>query len=209
MHFIKKSFRVVSHFVGKYAFYKKPKIWYDKYKIKGFGGKIMKKGYDALEIATWFIYKTNAEKKENQAVNDNYEVYEGLTHLKLQKLLYYAQGICLSKNNHVLFNDKIEAWEHGPVIKKVFNQFSSKGRNEIVLEDAPIDVLIIREIEADEEARDVLNMTYENFAIYTTWQLRNMTHEVGSPWYLTYAPNKNKEINVNLIKKYFDTEVME
>lgn len=169
----------------------------------------MKNGYCALDIATWFIYKTNSEKKENQAVNDNYEVYEDLTHLKLQKLLYYAQGISLSKNNHTLFWDKIEAWEHGPVVKSVFNQFSSKGRNAITLEDSPKDVSIIRKIEADEEAREVLNMTYDNFAIYTAWQLRNMTHEVGTPWYVTYVPNKNKEININLIKQYFDREVME
>ena len=52
-------------------------------------------------------------------------------------------------------------------------------------------------------------MTYDNFAIYTAWQLRNMTHEKGTPWYQTYKPGKNKKISVDLIKKYFDTYVME
>ncbi len=169
----------------------------------------MKKGYDALDIATWFIYKTNAEKKEHQAINDIYEVYEGLTHLKLQKLLYFAQGISLSKNGHPLFNDKIEAWEHGPVIKSVWNYFSSKGRGEIIIDDAPKGVDVIDRIESDSSVREVLNMTYENFAIYTAWQLRNMTHEIGTPWYQTYYPSKNKEISINLIKDYFDREVME
>ena len=55
--------------------------------------------FNASDIALWFIYKTNAEIKENVAENDEEEVYEGITHLKLQKLLYYAQGVTLSMMN--------------------------------------------------------------------------------------------------------------
>ena len=181
---------------------------YHIYKMKVVRVKNMER-YSELDIETWFIYKTNAEKKENQAINDTYEVYEGLTHLKLQKLLYYAQGISLSLNNNVLFNDQIEAWNHGPVIKSVFEKFCKKGRNEITIEDSPSSVDVIRKIEADTPVREALNMTYDNFAIYTAWQLRNMTHEKGTPWYQTYKPGKNKKISVDLIKKYFDTYVME
>lgn len=169
----------------------------------------MKSKYSALEIATWFIYKTNAEKKENQSSNDQYEVYEGLTHLKLQKLLYYAQGISLAKTGNELFNDNIEAWEHGPVVKKVYNVFTTKGRNEITIEDAPCDVEIIRKIELDSNARNILNLTYDNFAIYTAWQLRNMTHQSGTPWRKTYMPSTNKKIPNELIKEYFIKEILE
>lgn len=169
----------------------------------------MKKEYSALDIATWFIYKTNAEKKENQAVNDDYEVYEGLTHLKLQKLLYFAQGVFLAINDKVLFNDKIEAWYHGPVIKRVWNEFCKKGREEITLSDAPKDANIIRIIERDNDVREVLNIVYENFAIYTAWQLRNMTHISSGPWAQTYIPEKNKEIPISLIKEYFRKNIIE
>lgn len=175
----------------------------------GFSGVMNMSKYSALDIATWFIYKTNAEKKENQAINDTYEVYEGLTHLKLQKLLYYAQGINLSMNGCTLFDEQIEAWGHGPVIKAVFEKFSDKGRSEITIDDAPSSVDIIRKIEADTPVREALNLTYDNFAIYTAWQLRNMTHEKGSPWYQIYVPNKNKKIPTSVIKKYFDINVME
>lgn len=172
-------------------------------------GEIMRREYSALDIATWFIYKTNAEIKENQAVNDEFEVYEGLTHLKLQKLLYFAQGISLAKNNAVLFEDKIEAWEHGPVVKSVWKKFSSKGRNEITIDDVISENEVIRKIEADTKTREVLYMTYDNFAIYTAWQLRNMTHVENGPWDKTFVSNKNKEINIELIKEYFKTEIME
>ena len=171
--------------------------------------KIMKNEYSALDIATWFIYKNNAMKKEIQVDNEDYEVYEDLTHLKLQKLLYYAQGISLAKYGCPLFKEAIEAWEHGPVIKRVFEIFKDKGRCELKLEDAPCSALVIRKIETDTKARDVLNMTYDNFAIYTAWQLRNMTHEVGSPWYNTYVQNKNKKIDNTLIMEYFKREILE
>ncbi|MDR0738938.1 MAG: hypothetical protein LBF33_02150 [Oscillospiraceae bacterium] len=51
--------------------------------------------YSALDIASWFVFKTNSEIHQNQANTDDeyYEIYERLTHLKLQKLLYFAQGI--------------------------------------------------------------------------------------------------------------------
>lgn len=177
-------------------------------KIVGLGVNSMNK-YSALDIATWFIYKTNAEKKENQAENDTYEVYEGLTHLKLQKLLYYAQGICLSLSGKTLFDEPIEAWDHGPVVKKVFDRFTSKGRNEITIEDAPSSVEVIRQIESDTVVREALNLTYDNFAIYTAWQLRNMTHEIGSPWSQIYVHGKNKRIPNNVIRDYFNNHVME
>lgn len=186
-------------------------LWYSIFRIGRVSEeeRIMKRGYNALDIATWFIYKTNAEKKENQAINDNYEIYENLTHLKLQKLLYFAQGISLAKNGITLFSDKIEAWEHGPVVKSVWNKFSSKGREEITISDVNNSSEIIRKIESDTTTREVLNMTYDNFAIYTAWQLRNMTHIIGGPWYVTYFPNKNKEISTNIIKDYFIKEIME
>lgn len=52
--------------------------------------------FSAIEIATWFLLKNNAEIREHEATNDDYEVYERITHLKLQKLLYYAQEINLA-----------------------------------------------------------------------------------------------------------------
>lgn len=184
-------------------------LCYSLFRIDRVGGIFMINEYTALDIATWFIYKNNAEKMENQATNDDYEVYEGLTHLKLQKLLYYAQGICLSLNDRTLFSDRIEAWEHGPVIPAVFSFFSSKGRREITIKDAPSSIEVIRQIEADTDIRNALNMTYDNFAIYTAWQLRNMTHQSNAPWYQYYSRGRNRVIPNAKIKEYFDKEVME
>ena len=159
--------------------------------------------FDAKDIALWFIYKSNAEEKIN-SISD--EEYEGISDLKLQKLLYYAQGICLSMTGKILFPNKIYAWEHGPVIKEVYEIYKNFGSNYIKGINNEENDKIVSKIESNKEVSKILNIVYDNFAIYTAWQLRNMTHEEGSPWSMT---KNNEEITIDLIKKYFDEVVME
>lgn len=141
--------------------------------------------FSAQDIAIWFLLKNNAEVREHEATNDDYEVYEGITHLKLQKLLYYAQGICLALKGEPLFKENIEAWQHGPVVKEVYGAFSMFGRENIEIEMDKEKEEIVKEIESNKEVSEVLNLTYDNFAIYTAWQLRQMTHEDNTPWDIT------------------------
>ena len=51
--------------------------------------------------------------------------YEDLTNLKLQKLVYYAQGIHLAIYGKPLFNEAIKAWEHGPVVPELYRKNNS------------------------------------------------------------------------------------
>lgn len=165
--------------------------------------------FSALEIAIWFLLKNNAEVREHEATNDDYEVYEGITHLKLQKLLYYAQGISLGMYDKPLFDEKIEAWQHGPVVRKVYGVFSQYGRNNIEINMDKQKENIISRIENNKEVSEVLNLTYDNFAIYTAWQLRQMTHEDNTPWDITQkTKGLGKEIDIKLIEQYFKEEII-
>lgn len=162
--------------------------------------------YTAQEIAKWFLYKNYVEQKEKVASNDNYEVYDGITHLKLQKLLYNAQGVYLAIKGEKLFEDDLLAWDHGPVVKEVYDTYCVFGRNPIIIPATPENNEIINKIESDEEVREILNFVYDNFSIYTAWQLREMSHKKGSPWDKT---QKNEVIDTKLIKEYFMQEVVE
>ena len=42
-----------------------------------------------------------------------------MSNLKLQKLVYYAQGFALALFDKPLFSERIEAWIHGPVYPAV------------------------------------------------------------------------------------------
>ena len=166
--------------------------------------------HNASDIAKWFLIKNNAEITEHEVDGDDYEVYEGITHLKLQKLLYYAQGISLALYEKPLFNDEIEAWQHGPVVKNVYSEYSSFGRNPIQIKIDENDEKMITELEENSETNNILNTTYNNFAIYTAWQLREMTHEDGTPWDITQKEKGfGVEIEQDLIKSYFKKEIIE
>ncbi|MGV3027078.1 Panacea domain-containing protein [Clostridium thermobutyricum] len=150
--------------------------------------------YSAQEIAKWFLIKDRTVNKELEISN-----------LKLQKLLYYAQGVYLAVTEKPLFKDDIEAWQHGPVIKEVYYKYCENGRNIIDYNPEEEDRDIIKRIEHDEKARDILEFVAEEFGQYTAWKLRDMTHE-ERPWLET---RRNSIIKNDLIRDYFISEIIE
>ena len=50
-----------------------------------------------------------------------------MTGLKLQKLLYYAQAWSLVWDGEPLFQEKIEAWPSGPVVREVYCGYFEVG----------------------------------------------------------------------------------
>lgn len=166
----------------------------------------------SIDIAKWFVLKTNAERKINQASNDSYDIYEGITHLKLQKLLYFSQGVSLAEFDRPLFSDSIEAWSYGPVVKSVYEEFKKFGREFIELSISDNEAKdISNKISSDYKTKDVLDFVYENYAGYTAWKLVELTHEQGSPWYVTRMKNEGAigAIDNSIIKEYFEKEILE
>ncbi len=161
--------------------------------------------FSAQDIAKWFLYKNNSKQKENIAINDDYEVYEGITHLKLQKLLYNAQGVFLALEDKKLFEEPLEAWEHGPVVRDVYETYCVFGRAPIIIPSTKENNEVVDEIERNEKVKNILEFVYDNFAIYTAWQLREMSHVKGGPWDQTI---RNEEIDTEVIKDYFRKEVV-
>lgn len=190
-------------------------LWYSICRIERFmkngeNGDFMRNKVSALDIAKWFLWKNKVEQLENETeYDDKYEVYEGLSHLKLQKLLYYAQGVNLALNNVPLFDDKILAWMHGPVIKNVYEKFKKYGRDDIDMNLTDSDMKTIENIELNSDISNVLNLVYDNFGIYTAWQLREMTHIPKGPWETTVrTKGMDKEIILSLISKYFKENIV-
>lgn len=55
------------------------------------------------------------------------EAGDAITQLKLQKLMYIAQGLHLALYDKPLFKEEIEAWQHGPVVRELYNEFKGYG----------------------------------------------------------------------------------
>jgi uncharacterized phage-associated protein len=124
--------------------------------------------------------------------NENGE--EGITNLKLQKLLYYAQGFHLAMHScSPLFGEPSEAWYHGPVVPAVYRSFEQFGSN-------PIEVSCPRESrDYTPEVRELLDCVYRVYGGFTASRLRNMTHN-ESPWNKT---SRDHEISHQLLHEYF------
>lgn len=53
------------------------------------------------------------------------------SNLKLQTLLYFVQAYFLLEKNDICFDEKIEAWNIGPVVPEAYNGFKRFGSNDI------------------------------------------------------------------------------
>ncbi len=100
---------------------------------------------------------------------------DGISNLKLQKLVYYAQGFYSAIFDKPLFNEEISAWTHGPVVPDLYHQYKHHGSNHI----PPIDNFDTGSLTKDEF--ELIKEVYDVFGQYSAWKLRNMTHE-ESPW---------------------------
>ena len=165
----------------------------------------MKGRFKAIDFANWFLWYNEVQRL--QFSEDNDDVYEGLTHLKIQKLLYFADGVNLAINNEPLFKEKIYAWPHGPVVKDVYEKFSKYGRNEIEFDSSNFEQ--IKKINVQPDLYSLLVMVYDSYAGYTAWQLREKSHVAGGPWQVTVdTKGMQKEISVDVIRKYFQDNVV-
>lgn len=126
----------------------------------------------------------------------NPDVGDEISNLKLQKLCYYAQGFNLALNDRPLFNDPIVAWQHGPVIEKLYHEFKvHESRGIPCPEDMDFSVY-------KEEDRELLDEVYDVYGQFSAWKLRNMTHE-EVPWIDAYTPGKNVVICHSSMRKFF------
>lgn len=74
----------------------------------------MKFPYNSIDIANYILWKCDSQ---NIIV----------THLKLQKLLYYVIAKHLQDTNHQLLDEPVSKWQYGPVVKSVYHQFKIFG----------------------------------------------------------------------------------
>ncbi len=127
------------------------------------------------------------------------EIGDLLSNLKIQKLVYYAQGFHLALYDQVLFNENILAWEHGPVVEELYHEYKQYGSNVIPQpEDFNVEVFSPEQIE-------LLKEIYDVYGQFSAWKLRNMTHS-ESPWIET---PKNNIISVDLMKDFFKKQLVQ
>lgn len=126
---------------------------------------------------------------------------DNLTHLKLQKLVFYADAWHMVLNNgEELIPEQFEAWVHGPVVRGLYDRFRGNSWHPIMDE-------VSYPLSLDEATRDHLNEIYEVFGAFSAFELEQMTHD-EQPWIQArqgYEPDEvcNRAIDKKLMHSYY------
>ena len=99
-----------------------------------------------------------------------------ITNLRLQKLLFYTQAwyLALPEFDRPLFDDRIEAWIHGPAQPATYGRFKEFGYGPIKLEHTCSPVLSL-------SIAKHLENVMAAYGHFTAFQLEQMTH-AEQPW---------------------------
>lgn len=143
--------------------------------------------FTAEQIADYFISKANEELVDEKTP-------EGISNLKLQKIMYFAQAAFIVLNDSLLFKEDIEAWEYGPVVPVIYKKYKSNGNKPIQAKSLPT----IK----DKDVIQFLENTWKIFGKYSAGQLVEITHQ-HKPWTEAYANKSNNKISPATLKSYY------
>lgn len=126
-----------------------------------------------------------------------------MNQMKLQKLVYIAHGWNLAINRSPLINDRIEAWDGGPVMRAIWNHIRDFGWNsENYLLRPPNGVPYEAKLTPAQGA--VIDHVWRRYSQYTGLELSNMTHEPGTPWSNAYfGRGRNSPLSQSDIQQHF------
>lgn len=148
--------------------------------------------YTIFDVANWFLNKSS------------------MSHKKLQKLCYYAYSWVLTLNNESkteienrLFNEKIEAWVHGPVCPILYHDKKSYKWNDIPIFTGEI-------VDFPSDIIEILNSVYNVYGKMSATELEDRTHS-EKPWIeamkgLDASATSSNEIKDIDIFEYYNKE---
>ena len=91
--------------------------------------------------------------------------------IKLQKLLYYAQGWSLAWRGEALFPETVEAWRWGPVVDAAYQDYKRHGMDEFERpESGDSEALTVEEL-------GVVAAVVDRYGQLGQWELQQLTHE--------------------------------
>jgi len=109
-----------------------------------------------------------------------------VTHIALQKLLYFAHGLFLLRHREPLVSGYFEAWTFGPVHPAVYAAFKASGSDPISYSARRKDLRTGELVELpelnDPAARRVINQTLGAYGDLTAGQLVRLSHARDGPW---------------------------
>jgi len=118
-----------------------------------------------------------------------------INNLRLQLLLYFAQGESYKIKGEPLFKENIAAWQFGPVVPSVYYEFCAC---------AGMPIMNSYETDISPEDKVIIDSIINTKKDIPTWKLVEETRAAGTPWSKTYNEKGNRSmIPKDLICGYF------
>lgn len=128
---------------------------------------------DARSIANFFIEAASTHRIK-------------LSHLQLQKILFFAHAWHLAKYNEPLIGQNFEAWQYGPVVRVVYEQLKIFKNQPITAFLTKINAESGEFVEArtniSDEKRIFLSNLFNYYSQFHAFKLVDLTHEQDGPW---------------------------
>lgn len=147
-----------------------------------------RKAISAQDVADYFLASVDEIHGDN------------ITNLKLQKLLYYAQGFHLAITGRPLFDDPIQAWEYGPVVPSIYRAYRDYRAQAIPRPEDGFD-----DSRFSKETRDILDEVATVYGQFSAVRLMQLTH-AEPPWKGT---ERNEVISQKAMAEYFKTQLVD
>lgn len=147
--------------------------------------------YNAITVANAFIKLANNENRP-------------ITNMKLQKLVYIAEGYSLAMLDESLITNNIHAFQWGPVIPKLYEsvkQYENRAINNFIDEPFNDEPISLNDKNNSEVA--IIQGVWAQYGNLTAAQLSTITHKPNTPWSVTWEKKPYSVIPRNLIKEHY------
>lgn len=157
-------------------------------------------GHSAKAVANYFLSKYGKN---------------GITPLKIQKLVYLAHGWHLAFRDRPLVDDEYaEAWQYGPVYASLYHEFKHRGRMPVVElatevefdEEGELDETTPRIPKSEASTRKLLDAVWKEYGQRSGIELSEICHQPGSPWHQVMQESegrRNTHIPDDIIEQYY------
>lgn len=133
---------------------------------------IKSRGYDVRALANWFLDRLS-------------QLGISVSNLSLNKILYFAVERALVEREILLTPARIEAWNHGPVFREIYQEFKGDDKAisaRISTYSIPDRSMKIASGEFTPDDIAFLEEIAQSYGRLSPSQLRNMSHAESSPW---------------------------
>lgn len=119
-----------------------------------------------------------------------------MTAMKLQKLVYYSQAWSIVWDDDALFQEEIEAWKNGPVVKELWEAHRGRFRVEAIAQG--------KSGALNNDQTETIDKVLDFYGHESAQWLSDLTH-LEDPWKDAWARGPSSTITKEALSEYYSS----